>query len=72
MTVEEKIELLEEIMDYDEGELSLDMVLDDMEEWDSLAKLSLMAISKKRFEKRLTTDEIRGFVTVSDICDYLQ
>ena len=71
MTVEEKIELIEELMDLEEGTLQLDSVLDDFEEWDSLSKLSIMAEAKKKFGKKLTVDEIKAFVTVQDICDYL-
>lgn len=70
MTVEEKIEMLEEIMDLDEGTLAADSVLEEFEEWDSLSKLSLMAAAKKDFGKKLTVEEIKGFHTVKDICDY--
>lgn len=70
MTVEEKIEMLEEIMDLDEGTLEVNSVLEDFEEWDSLSKLSLMATVKKDFGKKLTVEEIKDFHTVKDICDY--
>lgn len=72
MSLEEKIELLEEILDLDEGTLEASSVLEDFEEWDSLSKLSLMGEAKKRFDKRLTVNEITEFKTVQDICDYLQ
>lgn len=72
MTREEKISMIEETMDLDEGTLEAGTVLTDFEEWDSLSKLSLMAEVKKRFGKKLTTEEIRTFKTVQDICDYLQ
>ena len=71
MTVEEKIELLEELMDLDEGTLTLESELDEFEEWDSLSKLSLMAEAKRKFDKKLTVDEMKEFKTVQDICDYL-
>lgn len=71
MTNEEKIALIEEFMDLDEGTLSMDDNLENYEEWDSLSKLSLIAEAKKRFNKVLSTDEIRAFVTVKDICDAL-
>lgn len=71
MTVEEKIELIEELMDLDEGTLAVDSVLDEFEEWDSLSKLSLMAEAKRKFDKKLTVNEIKEFKTVQDICDYL-
>lgn len=72
MKVEEKIALLEETMELDEGELTLDSVLADYEEWDSLSKLSLMALAKQKFNKILTTETLKSFVTVKDICDWME
>ena len=69
MSTEEKIALLEEIMDLDEGTLSLEDQLDEYEEWDSLTKLSLIAETKKNFNKVLDVDEIKEFRTVQDVCD---
>lgn len=68
----ELIEMLEEIMDVDEGTLEATTILDDLEEWDSLSTLSLMAEAKKNYGKKLSSDEIKNFVTVQDIIDYLQ
>lgn len=72
MTIEEKIAMVEDVMDLDEGELKLDSVLAEFEEWDSLSKLSLIAMAKQDFGLVLTTDVIRTFDTVKDICDYLK
>lgn len=72
MTTEEKIALLEDIMELDEGELDINAVLEDFEEWDSLAKLSLMATIKRLYNNVISVEEIRNFVTVKDICDYLR
>lgn len=65
------IEMLEEILETEEGVLSEETVLEDLEEWDSLGKLSLMAMAKKECDKSLTATEIREFVTVNDICNAL-
>lgn len=72
MSNEEKIALIEEIMDLDEGSLTMDSVLQEFEEWDSLSKLSLIAEAKQEFGVVLNTDMIQQFVTVRDICDCLQ
>ncbi|MCH5252254.1 MAG: acyl carrier protein [Lachnospiraceae bacterium] len=72
MTVEEKMEMLEEIMDLEEGTLKKDAVLADIEEWDSMSKLSLMAEVKKRLGNKLEPGELMKFKTVQDILDYLQ
>lgn len=71
MSVEQALETLEEILELDEGTLQEDMVLEDIEEWDSMSKLYLVTYVKKNLKKRLTVEEIKEFVTVKDICDYL-
>lgn len=71
MSLEEKLELLEEIMDYEDS-LKVDMVLSDLEEWDSLSTLALAAKVKELYGENLTNDEIQNFKTVKDICDYLK
>lgn len=71
MSEMKKLETLEEILEMDEGTLKVDMVLDEIEEWDSMSKLYLVTYVKKNLKRRLTVDEIKQFVTVKDICDYL-
>ncbi len=71
MTNEEKIQLIEEMMELDEGELKVDTVLEEIDEYDSFFKLYLITYVKKNMHQRLTVEEIEKFVTVQDICDYL-
>ena len=71
VSLEEKLDLLEEIMDYEDS-LGVDMVLSDLEEWDSLSTLALAAKVKELYGENLTNDEIQNFKTVKDICDYLK
>ena len=71
VSLEEKLELLEEIMDYEDS-LGVDMVLSDLEEWDSLSTLALAAKVKELYGENLTNDEIQNFKTVKDICDNLK
>lgn len=72
MSIEEKLAFLEDMMELDAGELTEDMELDGIEEWDSLTKLSLMAACKKMNTKELSVEQIRKFKTVKDICDFLE
>jgi acyl carrier protein len=67
MTEQEKIALIEETLDLDEGTLTADTVLDDVDEYDSMAKLSLIVMMDDEFGKKLTGDVIKGFKTVGDI-----
>ena len=71
MTLQGKLELLEEILEADEGTLKVEDRLEDIDEWDSMSKLYLVSYAKKEMNKRLTVDEIKNFQTVQDICDYL-
>lgn len=71
MTVQEKLEVLEDIMELDEGTLKVEDSLENIDEWDSMSKLYLVTYVKKEMQKRLTVDEIKNFETVQDICDYL-
>lgn len=72
MSVQEKITELEEIMDLEEGSLKEESILEEYEEWDSLSKLSLIAFAKRRFGIVLSTEQIKMFVTVGDICSALK
>lgn len=71
VSLEEKLELLEDIMDYDDA-LKPEMVLADLEEWDSLSTLALAAKVRELYGTNLTSDQILQFETVQDVCDYLK
>lgn len=71
MTQEEKLETLAEIFDCDAGELKPDTRLDEIG-WDSMAMLSVIAMAKARFDKKVTGSQIREFVTVQDILNIMQ
>ncbi len=72
MNEKEKLALLEETFDVDEGALSPEMELDGIEEYDSMTKLSLIVMVEEEFGKKLTGAEIKAFKTVQDILNYMQ
>lgn len=72
MTIEQKIQIIEEMMELEEGELKADTVLEEIEEYDSFFKLYLTTYVKKNMKKRLTVEEIDNFTTIQDICNYLE
>ena len=72
MDVKEKLALLEEAMELDEGTLSADMKLSEIDEYNSMAKLALIVMMSDEFSKKLTSEEIKAFVTVQDILDYME
>lgn len=72
MTEQEKLALLEETFDMDEGSLSPEMVLSDIEEYDSMTKLSLIVMVEEECGKKLSGTEIKEFKTVKDILDVME
>lgn len=71
MSNEEKILLLEDMMELDNGSLTEETVLDDLEEWDSMASLSLIVLMGDKFNKKIDAKQIKEFETVRDILDYM-
>ena len=67
MTEQEKLALLEETIEADEGSLKPEMDLEGVEEYDSLAKLSIIVMMEDNFGRKLTANEVRSFKTVGDI-----
>lgn len=67
MTEREKLALLEDMLELEEDELSMDKTLDDIDEYDSMAKLSLIVLMEDEFGVKLAGDVIKGFETVGDI-----
>lgn len=67
MTEQEKINMLEEIMELDEGTLSITDVLADYDEWDSVTALSLIAFMDETFGKTITGETIKQLKTVADV-----
>ena len=72
MTNEEKIAMLEDMLELDGGSLKPEMELDEIAEYDSMAKLSLIVMMDDDFGKKLTGEQIREFKTVKDILDYME
>ena len=71
MTTKEKLALLEDMFDMDEGTLDPATELSDLDEWDSMAKLSLIVLMDDECGKELKSDDIKKFNTVQDILDYM-
>lgn len=70
MKSQEVLKYLEEIMEMDEGTLSENMILADIDEWDSLSRLSLLADAEEKFQKQVDNETIKKFETVKDICTF--
>ncbi len=67
----EKIKLMEEIMELEEGTLNESSVLSEYDEWDSLSIISYIALMDTRFTKSVSMEEIKRFVTIKDAIDIM-
>ena len=67
MTEKEKLALLEETLEMDEGSLTPEKLLDEVEEYDSMAKLSIIVMMEDEFNKKIDSETVKSFVKVGDI-----
>lgn len=66
MKQEELLEEIKEALQRDE-EISLDMSLEDIEEWDSLAVISMISLYDQLFSIVITNDQLSDCNTVQDL-----
>ena len=71
MTIENKMELLADILDVDADELSPEKELAEFD-WDSVAILSFIAMMDEEFGKEMKGAEIKKFVTVQDALNVME
>lgn len=67
MTEKEKLAMIEEMLELDTGALSPEIKLINLEEWDSIAVISFIALLDEEFNKIIKGCEIKEFKTVADI-----
>lgn len=68
MSEQEKIAALADILELDEEEIDRDLVLDELETWDSIGVLSVISIMNE-FDRFPHADEIRSYRTIGDLMD---
>lgn len=71
MDEKRKLSMIEELLELDNNILKSDSLLSDFEEWDSIARLSLMIILDEEFGRKITGKEIKAFERVQDILDVM-
>ena len=71
MTNKEKIRLIEDTLELGENTITEDTLLGDIEEYDSMARLTLIVLCDDEFNKKLTGEQIKEFKTVKDILDFM-
>lgn len=66
MEIKEKIAKLEEMMELEEGSLTEETLLAEVDEWDSIAAISYIALLDEEFGVSVSADMINSFQSVAD------
>ena len=72
MELQDKLALIEEVLDVEEGSLKPETELADVDEWDSIAALSLIVMLDEKFEKTVSGAQIKALETVNDILAFME
>lgn len=67
MTLEEKIDIIKEILECEDSEIGADTNLADIQEWDSLSVLSLIMYMLDNYSVQVSGSDVRNFKIVQDI-----
>ena len=70
MSDQEIIELIAEALEIEASDLSPEDNLEDISEYDSMAKLSVIVVMDEEFSKKLTGETMQEFKTVGDIISF--
>lgn len=71
MSVQEKMEIITRALELEVGDLQPETVLADMENWDSMARLQLIAALDEECGKELPAEQVKAFRTVGDILAFM-
>lgn len=72
VTVTEALAMFAEIFEEDETDISLESSRDDIDGWDSLGVLSLMAEFDSRFDILLSSDVLEALTSIQDLLALLK
>lgn len=71
MEIKKKLAMLEEMFECEEGSLKETTLLKDIEDWDSMTKLSLIVLIDDEFGKKVSGEEINNLNSVKDILNLM-
>ena len=69
--MEKFIEKMVDILDSEE-EITMDTVLDDLEEWDSLSLVSFMAMANAAYGKKVVPADVKAAETIKDLYELVK
>ncbi len=67
MTEKEKLNLIEDTFELEKDSLTSDVLLESLEQYDSLAKLTLIVMFDDNFNIKITGENVKQFKSVGDI-----
>lgn len=68
----EKLAMLEDMMDLEEGSLKGDEILEELDDWDSMTALSFILLLSDEYDKTIGNTEIKQLHTVGDMLALMQ
>lgn len=71
MEYKEKVQLLADLFEVETSEIYDEKQLSEFDTWDSMTKLSLIVLMDDECNKKLTGEQIRNFVTIGDILQFM-
>jgi acyl carrier protein len=65
-------DVFEDVFDKEEISVKENMLIKDVEEWDSLVHMMLMATIEEEFKFKFTLDEINNINSIANIIDIIE
>lgn len=62
----------EQFDETDASEINASTIFHDLDEWDSLIALAVLNMTEKKFDKKITFDEMKKCVTVEDLFNAIE
>lgn len=72
MNLNEKMQLVAELLELEVDDFTPQTELDSLEEWDSLAAISYVVMMDEKFGVAAKPDDIKEFKTIQDILDSMK
>jgi len=66
------LEVVKEALELEDEEITLDDVLADFDEWDSMTRLSLIALLDEHFEVQISDAEFDSIETIQNLLDVVK
>ncbi|AQW83678.1 acyl carrier protein [Campylobacter pinnipediorum] len=72
MNLNNKMELIAELLDLKTSDFKSETILSELDEWDSMAAISYVVMMDEKFGKIIDTKDIKNFKTIQDILDSME